>query len=54
MSAARGLFLVEVLSKRWGLRVGTTHVWFELAARCDASRQPRPLLGQDERSYEFD
>jgi hypothetical protein len=27
-----GLHLVETLSRRWGVREGSTHVWFELAA----------------------
>jgi signal transduction histidine kinase len=27
-----GLHLVETLSERWGVREGSTHVWFELAA----------------------
>ena len=27
-----GLHLVETLSRRWGVREGCTHVWFELAA----------------------
>jgi anti-sigma regulatory factor (Ser/Thr protein kinase) len=26
-----GLHLVETLSRRWGVREGSTHVWFELA-----------------------
>jgi anti-sigma regulatory factor (Ser/Thr protein kinase) len=25
-----GLHLVEVLTKRWGVREGSTHVWFEI------------------------
>jgi anti-sigma regulatory factor (Ser/Thr protein kinase) len=28
-----GLHLVETLSRRWGVREGSTHVWFELAAQ---------------------
>jgi anti-sigma regulatory factor (Ser/Thr protein kinase) len=31
-----GLHLVETLSRRWGVREGSTHVWFELAAAPDA------------------
>jgi two-component sensor histidine kinase len=31
-----GLHLVETLSQRWGVREGSTHVWFELAAPSDA------------------
>jgi anti-sigma regulatory factor (Ser/Thr protein kinase) len=31
-----GLHLVETLSRRWGVREGSTHVWFELAAATDA------------------
>jgi anti-sigma regulatory factor (Ser/Thr protein kinase) len=27
-----GLHLVETLSRRWGVREGSTHVWFELTA----------------------
>jgi anti-sigma regulatory factor (Ser/Thr protein kinase) len=27
-----GLHLVETLSRRWGVREGSTHVWFEIAA----------------------
>ena len=27
-----GLYLVETLSEAWGVREGSTHVWFELAA----------------------
>jgi anti-sigma regulatory factor (Ser/Thr protein kinase) len=27
-----GLHLVETLSRRWGVREGSTHVWLELAA----------------------
>lgn len=27
-----GLHLVETLSRRWGVREGSTHVWFELPA----------------------
>ena len=52
--SGRGLFLVEALTNRWGIHEGTTHVWFELAAWSDASRQPRPRLGQDERPQELD
>ena len=52
--SGRGLFLVEALTNRWGIHEGTTHVWFELAAGSDASRQPRPRLGQDERPQELD
>jgi anti-sigma regulatory factor (Ser/Thr protein kinase) len=52
--SGRGLFPVEALTKRWGIHEGTTHVWFELAARSDASRQPRPRLAQDERPQELD
>jgi hypothetical protein len=26
-----GLHLVETLSRRWGVREGSTHLWFELA-----------------------
>jgi anti-sigma regulatory factor (Ser/Thr protein kinase) len=52
--SGRGLFLVEALTTRWGIHEGTTHVWFELAARNDESRQPRPQLGQDERPQELD
>ncbi len=26
----RGLGIVERLTRRWGIREGTTHVWFEL------------------------
>jgi hypothetical protein len=25
-----GLHMVETLSRRWGVREGSTHVWFEL------------------------
>ena len=32
-----GLDIVDVVSSRWGVREGATHVWFELA-------RPRPLL----------
>jgi anti-sigma regulatory factor (Ser/Thr protein kinase) len=32
-----GLHLVETLSRRWGVREGSTHVWFELAAEEDPS-----------------
>jgi len=28
-----GLHLVETLSRRWGVREGSTHVWFELPVR---------------------
>jgi len=28
-----GLHLVETLARRWGVREGSTHVWFELAAQ---------------------
>jgi anti-sigma regulatory factor (Ser/Thr protein kinase) len=28
-----GLHLVEVLTKRWGVREGSTHVWFEIDRR---------------------
>lgn len=31
-----GLHLVETLARRWGVREGSTHVWFELAAPQDA------------------
>lgn len=27
-----GLHLVETLSRRWGVREGSTHVWFELSS----------------------
>jgi signal transduction histidine kinase len=27
-----GLYLVETLSENWGVREGSTHVWFELTA----------------------
>ena len=27
-----GLYLVETLSETWGVREGSTHVWFELTA----------------------
>jgi anti-sigma regulatory factor (Ser/Thr protein kinase) len=36
----RGLFLVAELADRWGVRDGTTHVWFELGARTGASSRP--------------
>ena len=26
----RGLGIVERMTRRWGIREGTTHVWFEL------------------------
>jgi len=29
-----GLMLVDRLSNRWGVREGSTHVWFELGAAC--------------------
>ena len=32
-----GLHLVETLSRRWGVREGSTHVWFELPAGPSAS-----------------
>jgi anti-sigma regulatory factor (Ser/Thr protein kinase) len=31
-----GLHLVETLSRRWGVREGSTHVWFELPAAPEA------------------
>ena len=52
--SGRGLFLVEALTNRWGVHEGTTHVWFELAARSDESGQARPRLGQDGRPHELD
>jgi anti-sigma regulatory factor (Ser/Thr protein kinase) len=52
--SGRGLLLVEALTNRWGVHEGTTHVWFELTARPDASRRPRPRLGQDERPQALD
>jgi anti-sigma regulatory factor (Ser/Thr protein kinase) len=52
--SGRGLFLVEALTNRWGVHEGTTHVWFEVAATSDESRQPRPRLGQDGRPHELD
>ena len=50
----RGLFLVDALSTSWGIHEGTTHVWFELAAQSDATGQPSPRLGQDERPEALD
>jgi anti-sigma regulatory factor (Ser/Thr protein kinase) len=50
----RGLFLVDALTARWGIHEGTTHVWFELAARPEASEQLGPRLGQDERPAALD
>jgi anti-sigma regulatory factor (Ser/Thr protein kinase) len=52
--SGRGLFLVEALTNRWGIHEGTTHVWFELAARTDASGPLRPRLGPDERPEALD
>jgi anti-sigma regulatory factor (Ser/Thr protein kinase) len=31
-----GLHMVEVLTERWGVREGSTHVWFEIERRCAA------------------
>ena len=50
----RGLYLVDALTTRWGIHEGTTHVWFEIAARSDPSRRPNPRLGQDERPEALD
>ncbi len=33
-----GLDLVETLAANWGVREGSTHVWFELAAHTSSSR----------------
>jgi anti-sigma regulatory factor (Ser/Thr protein kinase) len=52
--SGRGLFLVKALTSSWGIHEGTTHVWFELAARSDAPGRPRPRLGQDERPEALD
>jgi anti-sigma regulatory factor (Ser/Thr protein kinase) len=52
--SGRGLFLVEALTNRWGIHEGTTHVWFELAARSDASGWPRPRLRQDKHPQALD
>lgn len=35
-----GLHLVETLSRRWGVREGSTHVWFELAAAAGSPSAP--------------
>ena len=40
----RGLGIVEHLTRRWGIREGTTHVWFELQPG-GASPPSRPKLG---------
>ena len=32
-----GLHLVETLTERWGVREGSTHVWFEIDRRGDRS-----------------
>ena len=34
-----GLYLVEKLARQWGVREGSTHVWFEIGPR---RRTPRP------------
>ena len=52
--SGRGLFLVEALTRSWGIHEGTTHVWFELAASPDEYGQARPRLGQDGRPHELD
>jgi anti-sigma regulatory factor (Ser/Thr protein kinase) len=52
--SGRGLFLVEALTKSWGIHEGTTHVWFELAAQADPSGRLRPRLGEDERPEALD
>ena len=52
--SGRGLFLVDALTSRWGIHEGTTHVWFELEGRSDASGPPKPRLGEDERPEALD
>ena len=32
-----GLHLVETLTERWGVREGSTHVWFEIDRRDQAA-----------------
>src|SRR5215217_7730201 len=45
----RGLFMVAALTDRWGIHEGTTHVWFEFAARAGDSGRPPPRLGEAKR-----
>ena len=52
--SGRGLFLVDVLTSRWGIHEGTTHVWFEIEARSAPRERPGPRLGQDERPEALD
>jgi anti-sigma regulatory factor (Ser/Thr protein kinase) len=52
--SGRGLFLVDALTNRWGIHEGTTHVWFELGGRSDASQPTDPQLGRDERPRALD
>jgi anti-sigma regulatory factor (Ser/Thr protein kinase) len=42
--SGRGLGIVERLTRRWGIREGTTHVWFELDPG-GAARPAEPELG---------
>jgi len=45
----RGLGIVERMTRRWGIREGTTHVWFELelsGPRLGTESKP-PLPGAD-------
>ena len=52
--SGRGLHIVDVMSNRWGVHEGTTHVWFELA-RPDAPAKPtEPKLGDAERPAGLD
>lgn len=36
--SGRGLAIVDAESSRWGIRAGSTHVWFELGRRPHAAR----------------
>jgi anti-sigma regulatory factor (Ser/Thr protein kinase) len=41
-----GLHIVDAAASRWGVREGTTHVWFEL-------ERPGPRIGKDEQPPEL-
>lgn len=47
--SGRGLHIVDVLSSRWGVHEGTTHVWFELAGPDAPAKPTEPRLGDAER-----
>jgi len=43
-TSGRGLMIVDRLTTRWGVREGTTRVWFEMLAGERGPRGGRPLL----------